>query len=484
MVVQESGSEYVPQLEYEKGPDCPLDDSNRDETAAEAKARDAKLVLVFCLLVVFGTGNTVFAKLQAVPMYNYPNFLNLFTVLLYIPITFAYIIPVATFGLFNNAITPEQTALSKRPFAIMGCLDCLAGLMQIFASCYLPGPLLVLLPQAAIPISMLFSRHLLGQRYRAFQYMGAVIVLMGIVVVLEPMMTHRHAPDYICQAIDEDRDCSICQVETKEDDCLAHRLDVGNDVMAIFESQRNRLWNSNSTSSDDDEGEAICEWISATTAAAGQEGFTLIWSGIMILSCVPMTLSSIYKEIALGQDMELDPVYMNGWIAIFQFIFSILLVVPAGMASSPPILPADLPRNLYNGFMCYLGSGSIETGCHPDSMCASHATLFVNVELFVNIVYCLLMMYVLKFGSANVLFLALTVMVPLGNLVFALPIMPQRATFHLSDLLGLGVIMAGLVLYRFADRPKEERIEQGNVPVEEGGSREFQLREPLLIGDV
>jgi hypothetical protein len=88
------------------------------------------------------------------------------------------------------------------------------------------------------------------------------------------------------------------------------------------------------------------------------------------------------------------------------------------------------------------------------------------------------MMYILKFGSASLLYLALTAMVPIGNLAFALPFMPQTTTFHVSDLLGLGVIMSGLVLYRFADQKKEVNdIEV--VSVEE--QRTAALQEPLLL---
>ena len=39
--------------------------------------REAQLLLTFVLLVIAGTGNKVFQKLQAIPMYNYPNSLNL-----------------------------------------------------------------------------------------------------------------------------------------------------------------------------------------------------------------------------------------------------------------------------------------------------------------------------------------------------------------------------------------------------------------------
>ena len=77
-------------------------------------------------------------------MYNYPNFLNLFTTFMYIPFSFAYIIPMLRYG---NSITPEQTSIPKRVFAVMGALDGLSGIMQIFASTYLGGSLIILLTQ-------------------------------------------------------------------------------------------------------------------------------------------------------------------------------------------------------------------------------------------------------------------------------------------------------------------------------------------------
>lgn len=36
-------------------------------------------------------------------------------------------------------------------------------------------------------------------------------------------------------------------------------------------------------------------------------GGSIIWALVMMVSCVPMTLSSVYKEISLGET-ELDPV--------------------------------------------------------------------------------------------------------------------------------------------------------------------------------
>lgn len=60
-------------------------------------------------------------------MYNYPNFLNLLTTFYYIPFSFVYIIPAIKKGW----IGPEQLAVPKRDFAVMGFLDCIAGIMQV-----------------------------------------------------------------------------------------------------------------------------------------------------------------------------------------------------------------------------------------------------------------------------------------------------------------------------------------------------------------
>ncbi|CAM9732854.1 unnamed protein product [Sphacelaria rigidula] len=208
-----------------------------DEDAARSfivKRRQRGLLFSFVAMVFVSLANKVFQKLETIPMYNYPNFLNLFTTFMYIPFSFAYIIPMVRYG---SSITPEQTRVPKKVFAVMGALDALSGIMQIFASTYLGGSLLILLAQAAIPISMVISKRLLGSRYSVMQYAGAAIVASGIVVAIGPSL--------------------------------------------------------------------------AIGTGGGGEAQELIWSVVMVLGCIPMALSSVYKEIALGES-ELDPIYLNG----------------------------------------------------------------------------------------------------------------------------------------------------------------------------
>ena len=54
-------------------------------------------------------------------------------------------------------------------------------------------PLVILLQQTAIPISMLISKRLLKAKYVVWQYLGATIVMAGLVVVLVPSFAEKGA---------------------------------------------------------------------------------------------------------------------------------------------------------------------------------------------------------------------------------------------------------------------------------------------------
>jgi len=427
---------------------------------------ETKLLITFLLMVIVGTANKVFQKLQAIPMYNYPNSLNLLQNFVYCPLCFAYILPVSRFGLLNNAIPAEVSVMKKTPFAIMGLLDCITCMLLTFAAVYLPGSLLILLPQAAIPISMILSKKIKGESYAKYQYLGAVVVVLGILVVLEPLVTQRHEADFVCEAYDQDEFCALCEEEMTEGGCLGHRTQGslqsalgGGFVVTPWNGEADRvilqsLAQSNSSApiaNNDRDGE-LCRWIPSDSAQDdGSSTTTLLWSIVTILACIPMTLSSIYKEQALsGSQSNIDPIFLNGWVALFQLLFSFPLSIPAGMTSNPPVTPLDLPKNIWDGIKCYLGIATITSGCHPDDKCYE-SPLYVNVFLVFNVCFNILIVYILKFGSANVLFMASTVMVPIGNLAFALPFMPGSTPLKDSDVAGLMVILLGLVTYRFGN---------------------------------
>ena len=522
-----------------------------------------KLLLSFAGLVIFGSANSISLKLQAIPMYNYPNFLNLFTNLLYIPICFLYIIPAARYGwLQNNSDsnnsqtasqppegyralpaddadvdsetstitevvqedpprissesileeqqyeshptnddilssaslsiaselhvplliegessptpaahlpTPQTSSsttsrpVSYRDFAVMGLMDSLATTMQILSAAYLPGPLLILLPQAAIPLTLLFA-SCYKPEYKWTQYVGAATVVLGIVVLMEPLLTNRRSPSFYCEAIDDELDCTVCQMESSREGCLAH-LDIPDNEHGIVQLWLRRIKDSGSESITDDQSTpegSLCQWLPFEEATRTDEILTFVWSMVLIASCIPMTLSTFYKEWAMKQQMtssatfgvqdnaeanvneedqptsgdapeserqrhgqrvpflsESDPIYLNGWIAIFQLFFTVPLCIMGGLVSSPEVQSTHVLENLYSGFLCYFrGIGSITTGCHPDEMCGSASFWLVNFHLLTTVGYSFCMMYCLKHGTTTIFFLALTVMVPCELLFF------------------------------------------------------------------
>lgn len=79
--------------------DVPSSDEEDDEQS------DSTLFTTFILMIFFSLGNRLFGKLETYPMYNYPFFLNVVGVFIYVPICFLYIWPMQMFG---KAITKEQ----------------------------------------------------------------------------------------------------------------------------------------------------------------------------------------------------------------------------------------------------------------------------------------------------------------------------------------------------------------------------------------
>eukprot|EP00599_Poterioochromonas_sp_BG-1_P017762 CAMPEP_0173166878 /NCGR_PEP_ID=MMETSP1105-20130129/22327_1 /TAXON_ID=2985 /ORGANISM="Ochromonas sp., Strain BG-1" /LENGTH=166 /DNA_ID=CAMNT_0014088307 /DNA_START=235 /DNA_END=732 /DNA_ORIENTATION=+ len=76
----------------------------------------------------------------------------------------------------------------------------------------------------------------------------------------------------------------------------------------------------------------------------------LIWLSVLVISCVPMCLSSVYKEKALGE-VDIDIIYLNGWVAIFQFLIAIPLCIPTSQVQNIPI--SEILPNMYDGFKCW-----------------------------------------------------------------------------------------------------------------------------------
>ena len=332
----------------------------------------------------------------------------------------------------------QQQPLTFRDFAIMGALDALATTMQIYATAYLPGPLLILLPQAAVPLSLLASlkRRRREQTYFWTQYLGAGVIALGVLMLMEPLWTNRLAAPYYCEAVDVDNDCTICKFEIERETCLSHLPtydddddgDGDNASVMFLRILQHDLTTATATTTDittdgilphdTTPNDSLCQWIPFEDATREEEVLTSVWSSVLIASCIPMILSTIYKDWAMEGSEAASrkdyPIYLNGWIAVFQLFFSIPLSFVGGLASAPAIQePLKVMENLWYGFQCYLvGSGSITSGCHPDVLCGTYSFWLVNLHLFASLGYSYCMLFCLKYGTTTLFFLALTIMVP------------------------------------------------------------------------
>ncbi|KAL3930197.1 MAG: hypothetical protein SGBAC_011865 [Bacillariaceae sp.] len=446
-ILNPSLNPFFPSLEYE--PVSMDDDDDQSSSSigtllhlSQRSRKEWKLWLVFLLLVTSGVGNVVLAKLQSLPMYNYPTFLNVYANFVYIIMSsVCYIFPAIHFGWFSHSISWRHLSMNKKPFLVMGFLDATAAAMQVLSTIYLPGTLLVLLPQVSIPLSMIVSRLALRESFTWHQITGAAIVLGGIVVVLMPVLTHHRAPSYSCQAIMgfEEEFCSVCQMEVSEIGCHSHG--VQNRHPNEYGEQQQVL-SSNGTTNNDVVS-FFCEWVSKEESMSHDDSLVFVWSLVMVASCIPMVFSTVYKQVAL--QVEMDPILVNCFVATSQLLFGIPLAIPAGFSSSPQVNPWHLPDNWWSASKClFLQANTIENGCHPDD--CSKAALFVHLGLLSSAVYTISMMLVLKYGSASLLYLGLTLVVPLGHLIFSIH---SPDMVHMSDIFGLVILLAGLVLYRF-----------------------------------
>jgi hypothetical protein len=230
---------------------------------------------------------------------------------------------------------------------------------------------------------MIISRIFLGTKYKISQFVGAFIVILGLLVAL------------------------------------------------IFNSK------SDSSSSDNSDCGAGCQ---------------VIWSLVLVSSSIPMCLSSVYKEKALG-DNDIDAIYLNGWVAVFQFLFSIPLLWPSALAENLPM--NQIWNNLYDGMLCLGGVNSVianstqsndSFNTTPDNCALSPA--YVSAYVLFNIVYNILIILILKYGSSNILWLSMTTTVPMANFAFSLDFVPNHTPITLNNVISLLLIMIGLVVYR------------------------------------
>ncbi|KAF6001456.1 Cg10p [Cyanidiococcus yangmingshanensis] len=136
-----------------------------------------------CALLFSAVCNAVFFKRMTNAMPNYPYFLSQVTTWIYLPVLGIVLVFMRVFE------QPGRTAGAPLPqfkLALVGLLEAFAGICTVLGGVYTRGTTQMILVQASIPMTMLWSGLILGARYVAHQFFAAGIIILGALVVLAP----------------------------------------------------------------------------------------------------------------------------------------------------------------------------------------------------------------------------------------------------------------------------------------------------------
>jgi drug/metabolite transporter (DMT)-like permease len=182
----------------------------------------------------------------------------------------------------------------------------------------------------------------------------------------------------------------------------------------------------------------------SSSSTSPSSGSLALWSSVLVGGCIPMAVSSVYKERMMVK-VPVDVVEFNFLTTLYQLLITLALLVPSVYAT-PGQGIGSVGRDFRGGFLCFLGRNT-----QPGDNC-SKAPMYLSLNLAVNFVFSILCLLVIKFGSASLMYLALTIVVPLARITFSLHFMPESHKMTVADIVGLVVVVAGLSTFRFATK--------------------------------
>jgi hypothetical protein len=217
--------------------------------------------------------------------------------------------------------------------------------------------------------------------------------------------------------------------------------------------------------------------VSVWPAISGKGGVgPLEWDSVFFSSTILIAISGVYKEIAFQAVSDMDVWYLNGWVALPQFVIGLMYAPIAAVMTDLPL--ADIPQNLWRGLQCWLVgtnfvslrfgdlcSADTKCGVPPELMCCDScdgalagvssmpAIAAVFLYMGFNIAYNVFLVLVIKHGSAALMYASSTVVLPLGSAAFTITFFlgHHAMPFNMFNGFGLGIVILGLLIYRFVD---------------------------------
>lgn len=400
---------------------------------AEEAARRRKLFGYLLLLVLSGAGVQIYMRRSLAALKNYSYFVFQSGAIAYFPLVLA----VTLFKLaFTKDITPAMLAWRLVPkFALMAFLDSLEDLAVVLGTAHTPLALQTLLPQGVLPVTMLLGMVWVKATYSRWNLFAAACIMLGVVVVVLPSFSKHVVPAVI--------------------------------------------------------------------------GFEIL----LFAGNFPGAASSLYKQASL-QYARVDVFFLTTWITFFQIVIGFALtplnaLVPEAEGG---VSMQDVGVQFSRGAQCLIGINTIKcnldscsffemkwvngteklvslldntvNGGHPLEIatCYAYKPLFSNhgnphnglpqcdacegawwkwsLFIFFVFAYNVLLLKVVKHGSAAFMYAANAVTLPLVNILGTSAVVMgagQAMALNLYTVGGLVLTLAGLAIWSMAARASEKR---------------------------
>ncbi|KAF4677332.1 Cg10p [Perkinsus chesapeaki] len=147
-----------------------------------------RVALLSISLLACGALQRVAFKRIAYPLGPYP-------VLLLCVISAAFIPLFGVPYLYVKIVAGGTDDTRILPYAVIGALNAVNGILTIFGNAFVPGYLQTILQQTVIPFTMILSVFLCGTRYSAQHVIGVVIIILGVALQLEPLFTDSNSDE-------------------------------------------------------------------------------------------------------------------------------------------------------------------------------------------------------------------------------------------------------------------------------------------------
>jgi drug/metabolite transporter (DMT)-like permease len=372
-----------------------VDDSDKKAGRCDMSiCRKVRVALLAVLLILVMTLQVVCFKKAGYSYGPYPYMILITVGFAFIPICFGI---VGIIHCRTGGFVPEITTCRyKIHYCIIGMFNAINGVLIIFSNPHVSGILQAILAQAVIPFTLVLSVVWLRTRYSVLQYIGAAIVIGGVVVSLVPTF----------------------DTSASSGNSTAHRNASTAATMTGF---------GGALLGDSNNNQAV------------------IWAVLFTLGQLPSACLSIYQEKMFAESAkEVNVFYMMSWAMLSQWV---LLAVAFPINFVPwfgAISVDDAGGYLTNATVCLFNL----TGAAPQ---CGFALLDLGLCVLTMLGTNLVQAFLVKYSSAVLMMFIITLVTPVTAIAFTFKFLmgDDVETVNVLEIVALLVLMAGICIYRW-----------------------------------